>query len=45
VEIALLDGGDSPQSSPCEAKAAHGYFSIEAEAVNTIANFINSNSK
>src|SRR5258706_8025311 len=45
AEIALLDGGDPPQSSPCEAKAAHGYFGIEAEAVDTIANFINSNSK
>jgi hypothetical protein len=45
VEIALLDGGDPPQSSPCEANAAHGYFGIEAEAVDTIANFINSNSK
>jgi hypothetical protein len=45
AEIALLDGGDLPESSPCEAKAAHGYFGIEAEAVDTIANFINSNSK
>ncbi|MBR1224932.1 MULTISPECIES: hypothetical protein [unclassified Bradyrhizobium] len=45
AEIALVDGGDRPQSSPCEAKSAHGYFGIEAEAVDTIANFINSNSK
>lgn len=45
AEIVLLDGGDPPQSSPCEAYAAHGYFGIEAEAVDTIANFINSNSK
>ena len=45
AEIALLDGGDPPQSSPCEAFAAHGYFGIEAEAVDTIASFINSNSK
>jgi pimeloyl-ACP methyl ester carboxylesterase len=45
VEIALLDGGAPPQSSPCEAKAAHGYFGIETEAVDTIANFIISNSK
>jgi len=45
AEIALLDGGDPPQSSPCEAKAAHGYFGIEAQAVDTIANFISSNSK
>lgn len=45
AEIALLDGGDPPQSSPCEAFAAHGYFGIEAAAVDTIASFINSNSK
>jgi pimeloyl-ACP methyl ester carboxylesterase len=45
AEIALLDGGDPPQSPPCEAKAAHGYFGIEGKAVDTIANFINSNSK
>jgi hypothetical protein len=45
VEIALLDGGAPPRSSACEAKAAHGYFGIEDEAVDTIANFVNSNSK
>jgi pimeloyl-ACP methyl ester carboxylesterase len=45
VEIAMLDGGDPPESPPCEAKAAHGYFGIEAEAVDTIADFINRNSK
>jgi hypothetical protein len=44
AEIALLDGGDAPQSPPCEAKAAHGYFGIEAEAVDTMVRFINSNS-
>jgi hypothetical protein len=42
AEIALLDGGDSPQSSPCQPKAPHGYFGIEAKAVDTIADFINS---
>jgi hypothetical protein len=42
AEIALLDGGDSPQSSPCQPKAAHGYFGIEAKAVDTIADFMNS---
>jgi pimeloyl-ACP methyl ester carboxylesterase len=46
VEIALLDGGDAPLSEPCAgAKAPHGYFGIEAEAVNTIAKFITDNSK
>ena len=46
VEIALLDGGDPPLSDdPCGVKAQHGYFGIEAEAVNTIAKFISDNSK
>jgi pimeloyl-ACP methyl ester carboxylesterase len=44
VEIALLDGGNAPLSEPCAgAKAPHGYFGIEAEAVNTIAKFITDN--
>jgi pimeloyl-ACP methyl ester carboxylesterase len=45
VEIALLDGGDPPRSKPCEAKAQHGYFGIEAKAVGTIAKFIKANTK
>ncbi len=45
AESALLDGGNPPQSEPCEAKAAHGYFGIEAQAVNTIANFVKSNAR
>jgi pimeloyl-ACP methyl ester carboxylesterase len=46
VEVALLDGGDPPLSEdPCGAKAHHGYFGMEAEAVNAIVKFISSNSK
>jgi hypothetical protein len=45
VEIALLDGGARPQSDACEAKAPHGYFGIEAQAVDTIARFVVDNSK
>src|SRR5262245_19827589 len=45
AEIALLDGDDPPQSDPCGAKAPHGYFGMEAKAVNTIAKFISDNSK
>jgi pimeloyl-ACP methyl ester carboxylesterase len=46
VEVALLDGGDpSVSEDPCGAKAQHGYFGVEAEAVNTIAKFISDNSK
>ncbi len=45
VEIALLDGGDPPQSEPCQAKSQHGYFGVEAQAVNAIAKFVRGNSK
>ena len=45
VEMALLDGGDTLLSDPCGAKAQHGYFGMEAEAVNTIAKFVSGNSK
>jgi len=45
VEIALLSGGDPPQSTPCEAFAAHGYYGIETQAVDRIAAFIAANSK
>ena len=45
VEFAMLDGGDPPLSDPCGAKAQHGYFGMEAEAVDTIAKFISGNSK
>ena len=45
VEFALLDGGDLPLSDPCGAKSQHGYFGMEAEAVNTIAKFVSDNSK
>ena len=40
VETILLDGGDPPQSEPCEAKAQHGYLGIELKAVDAIAAFI-----
>ncbi len=40
VEVELLDGGAAPVSDPCEAKSQHGFFGIEARAVDTIARFI-----
>ena len=40
AEIALLDGGTAAVSDPCEAKSQHGFFGIEAQAVDTIAKFI-----
>jgi pimeloyl-ACP methyl ester carboxylesterase len=45
VEITLLSGGDPPRSVPCEAYAAHGYYGIETQAVDRIADFITVNSK
>jgi pimeloyl-ACP methyl ester carboxylesterase len=44
VDVVLLNGGDPPQSVPCEAKSQHGFLGIEAEAVKTIAKFIKANS-
>jgi pimeloyl-ACP methyl ester carboxylesterase len=44
TEIVLIDGGRPPQSEPCEAKAQHGYFGVESEAVAAIAKFIKTNS-
>ncbi len=40
TEIVILDGGDPPQSDPCEAKSQHGYLGIEGKAVDSIAQFI-----
>lgn len=43
VETVLLDGGNPPQSDPCQAKAQHGFFGIEGQAVNGIVKFIKAN--
>jgi pimeloyl-ACP methyl ester carboxylesterase len=40
VAISVLDGGDPPQSEPCEAKSQHGFLGIETTAVDTIARYI-----
>jgi pimeloyl-ACP methyl ester carboxylesterase len=45
VEVVILDGGDPPRSEPCQAKSRHGYYGIEAKAVDAIAKFIKDNSK
>ena len=42
VEVKMLRGGKPPKSTPCEAYAAHGFFGIEQEAVDTIVQFIKS---
>jgi pimeloyl-ACP methyl ester carboxylesterase len=45
LEIVELDGGDPPQSEPCEAKSQHGFLGIESEAVDAIAGFIKAHGK
>jgi hypothetical protein len=39
-DVLLFEGGDPPQSGPCEALAAHGYFGIEERVANAIADWI-----
>ena len=45
VNVVTLDGGKPPRSDACQAFAQHGYYGIETEAVDAIANFIRANSK
>lgn len=39
-KLMLYSGGLPPQSEPCEARAQHGFFGIEAQVMNAIADFI-----
>jgi hypothetical protein len=39
-ELIAFEGGDPPQSSPCEARAAHGYLGLDAQVVKAIADWI-----
>ena len=39
-ELLAFDGGDPPQSGPCDARAAHGYLGLDAEVVAAIATWI-----
>jgi pimeloyl-ACP methyl ester carboxylesterase len=43
VEVALLDGGSPPRSAPCEARAQHGFYGIEEQAVAAVARFVLAN--
>jgi hypothetical protein len=40
VAVRLLEGGDTPRSSACEALSEHGFLGIEDTAVGAIAEFI-----
>lgn len=39
-ELLAFEGGSPPISTPCEAKAAHGYVGIEAKVVEAIGAWI-----
>ena len=39
-ELMTFEGGSPPISTPCEAKAAHGYLGIEAQVVSAIGAWI-----
>lgn len=39
-ELLTFSGGAAPQSGPCDARAAHGYFGLDAEVVAAIAKWI-----
>ncbi|HET7681338.1 MAG TPA: hypothetical protein VFK79_14540 [Xanthobacteraceae bacterium] len=41
-EQKVFSGGTPPVSAPCEAKAQHGYFGIEASVVKAVADWIKS---
>jgi pimeloyl-ACP methyl ester carboxylesterase len=43
VDVVLLDGGNAPKSEPCQARAQHGFYGIEGQAVARIAQFIKAN--
>ena len=39
-ELLTFEGGDPPQSKPCEARAAHGYLGLDEQVVKAIADWI-----
>jgi pimeloyl-ACP methyl ester carboxylesterase len=39
-DIMLMSGGLPPKSRPCEARSAHGYFGVEAETIQRIADWM-----
>lgn len=39
-ELLTFSGGDPPQSGPCDARAAHGYWGLDAEVVAAIVKWI-----
>jgi pimeloyl-ACP methyl ester carboxylesterase len=44
-ELLTFTGGDPPQSGPCDARAADGYFGLDAEVVAAFATWITANAR
>lgn len=45
VKVAVIEGGLTPASDPCDAKARHGYYGVEDKAIDAIAAFIQANGR
>jgi hypothetical protein len=45
VEVSYFTGGKRPISKPCHPKSAHGFYGLDDEVVQAIADFIKANSK
>jgi hypothetical protein len=45
VEVKYFSGGYAPESGPCDAMSAHGFYGTEKEVVAYIAGFIKANSQ
>jgi hypothetical protein len=39
-ELLTFEGGDAPVSGPCDARAPHGYFGLDAQVVAAIVTWI-----
>jgi hypothetical protein len=44
-ELLTFEGGAPAQSGPCEPRAAHGFFGLDAEVVAAVAGWINAGSR
>jgi pimeloyl-ACP methyl ester carboxylesterase len=44
-ELLTFEGGGTPQSGPCEGRAAHGYFGLDAEVVAAIARWVSTGAR
>lgn len=43
AEVKYFSGGKKASSKPCKAKSRHGFYGLEKEVVNYIANFVKNN--